>query len=375
MNGIYFDHAATTCLLDSARRAAEEAFEVYGNPSSVHSFGLAAKKIIDSARKTVASSLYCKPEEIIFTGGGSESNNQAIYGLAKLRARRSKRIITTDSEHPSVANPINSLEDSGFEIIRIGTRGGKLDIEALERELQFGAAFVSVMLVNNETGAIYDIPAVRRAIVKSGCDAPLHCDAVQGFLKTDMRAVTKNCDLVSISAHKIGGLKGVGALYCKQNIIRNLPPLIRGGGQEGGLRSGTENLVGIAAFAAACTEYPKYKEEIARVYSHTVSLLQNSNVGFKLNLPENRTETILSVSVSGVKSEVVLNLLNSSGICISAGSACSARKGHSGTLTAFGLEKSEVDGTVRISFGVGNTISEAEILVNKLEEAVTRLKK
>lgn len=375
MDQLYFDHAATTVVLESARRAAENAFDVYGNPSSVHSMGLSAKKIIDNARKTVASALYCKPDEIIFTGGGSESNNQAILGLAKLRARRSKRIITTDSEHPSVSNVMSFLEESGFEIVRISTKGGKLDICELENALSSGAAFVSVMLVNNETGAIYDIEAVKRAIDRSGSGALLHCDAVQGFLKVDMRNLAKNCDLISVSAHKIGGLKGVGALYCKQSIIKNLAPFIRGGGQENGLRSGTENVVGIAAFAAACEEFPKYKEDIARVSEYTRGLLEKSEVNFKLNLPEKKVDHILSVSIVGARSEVVLNLLNGYGICISAGSACSARKGHSTTLSAFGLQRNEIDGTVRISFGVGNTEKDAELLVLKLEEAAKRLGK
>ena len=375
MNQLYFDHAATTVVLENAKKAAIEAFEVYGNPSSVHSMGIAAKKIIDNARKTVANSLFCKPEEIIFTGCGSESNNQAILGMAKLRARRSKRVITTDSEHPSVANPIDSLEESGFEIVRISTKNGKLDIAELENELSKGAAFVSVMLVNNETGAIYDIEAVKRAIDKSGSGALLHCDAVQGYLKTDMRVISKYCDLASISAHKIGGMKGVGALYCKQTVIKNLAPFIRGGGQESGLRSGTENIVGVAAFAEAVNEFPKYKEEIKTVSEYTRELLEKSDCNFKLNLPESKVDHILSLSIVGAKSEVVLNLLNGYGICISAGSACSARKGHSGTLSAFGLQKNEIDGTVRISFGVGNTKKDAEALVEKLEEAAKRLVK
>ena len=172
-----------------------------------------------------------------------------------------------------------------------------------------------------------------------------------------------------------GGMKGVGALYCKQSIIKNLAPFIRGGGQENNLRSGTENVIGIAAFAAACEEFPKYKEEIKKVSDHTRTLLEKSDCNFKLNLPENKVDSILSVSIVGAKSEVVLNLLNGYGVCISAGSACSARKGHSGTLSAYGLQKNEIDGTVRISFGVGNTENEAEILVEKLEEAAKRLVK
>lgn len=375
MNYIYFDHAATTAMLPEAQTAAVNAFSVYGNPSSVHSVGIAAKKLIENSRKSIAVALNCKPEEIVFSGGGSESNNHAISGCAKLRVRRSKRIITSDSEHPSVALPIASLESDGWEVIRIGTKGGVLDIKALEAALKDGAAFVSIMLANNETGALYDIAAVRRAIDKSGCGALFHCDAVQGFLKTDMRVIAKNCDLASISAHKIGGLKGVGALYCKQAVARNLVPFIRGGGQENGLRSGTENVAGIASFGAACGEYPKFSAHISELYSYAVDKLKEADAGIKLNIPEKHIDTILSLSVPGARSEVILNALDLCGICISAGSACSARKGPSGTLAAFGLEKSEIEGTVRISFGADNTKEEVAFLVEKLAETAKKLVK
>ncbi len=374
MSVIYFDSAATAVPLECAVEAAKSAMSVYGNPSSLHSAGLSAKKIIDSARKSVANSLYCKPDEIIFTGGGSESNNQAIYGCAKLRVRRSKRIITSDSEHPSVSSPLSFLEENGWEIVRIGTRNGVLDISALENELKSGAAFVTIMLVNNETGAKYDIASVRKAIDKSGSGALFHCDAIQGFLKTsDAKEIAKNCDLASISAHKIGGLKGIGALYCKNGI--KLPPFIRGGGQENGLRSGTENVVGIASFGAACEAFKRESAHISALYNRLTELLSRSDVGFKLNIPENRVENILSVSVLGVKSEVMLNALSNLGICISAGSACSSRKGPSGALSAYGLTKEEIDGTVRISIGANNNMEEIEFLAEKLEETVKRLRR
>ena len=374
MGIIYFDSAATSVPLDCAVSAAVDAMAVIGNPSSVHKAGLNAKKIIDTARKSVASSLYCKPEEIIFTSGGSESNNQAIYGMAKLRARRSKRIITTDSEHPSINNPIINLAESGYEIIKIGTKNGVLDISALREALKDGAAFVTIMLVNNETGAKYDLSAVRREIDKSGCGALLHCDAVQGFLKTDNpREITKNCDLASVSAHKIGGIKGVGALFVKSGI--KIAPFICGGGQENGLRSGTENLSGIAAFGAACERFAAESAGIKELYDELVLRLSESEVGFKLNIPENHVNTILSVSIVGAKSEVILNALSAEDICVSAGSACSARKGQSTTLTAFGLTKEEVDGTVRISIGTHNTKEEIAFLVEKLTEAAKRLRR
>ncbi len=363
---LYFDSAATTAPCNQALEAAKEAISVFGNPSSVHSAGLAAKKLIDSARASVAASLYCKPEEIIFTGCGSESNNQALYGLAELRNRRSRRIITTESEHPSVSGPLALLEEKGFELIKIPTLGGVLDLEALETQLQKGAALVAIMLANNETGAKYDIAAVRKAIEKSGCGALFHCDAVQGYLKTaDRREIAKNCDTASLSAHKIGGLKGVGALYVKNGI--KLPPFIRGGGQENGLRSGTENVAGIAAFGGAAKAFTAEKlAHIESLYDHTRSLLEQQGDVLSLNIPEQHVKTILSVSLKGVRSEVMLNALSAEGICISAGSACSARKGPSGALTAFGLTKKEIEGTVRISFGAENTREECDLLVQRL---------
>ncbi len=374
MGMIYFDSAATSIPSEQAIEAAKRTFNIYGNPSSVHSAGIQAKRIIDEARRSVAAALYCTPEEVIFTGCGSESNNQAIFGAAKLRARRSKRIITTDSEHPSVSAPISALEADGYEIIRISTKNGKLDLIQLENELKSGAAFVSIMLANNETGAKYDIAAVRRLIDRSGCGALLHCDAVQGFLKTDNpREIAKNCDLASISAHKIGGLKGVGALYIKKGI--KLPAFIRGGGQESGFRSGTENVIGIAAFGEACKAFNnEIRAHITNTRNYLVSLLSKSEY-ISLHIPESHIDSIISVSVLGVRSEVMLNALNLHDICVSAGSACSARKGPSGALTAYGLSKEEIESTIRISIGAHNTMEECDFLAAKLEETAKVLKR
>ncbi len=369
---IYFDSAATTIPSERALEAAREALCVFGNPSSIHSAGVNAKKIIDNARKSVAKSLYVKDSEIIFTAGGSESNNTAIFGLAKLRARRSKRVITTDSEHPSVSAPLALLEENGWEIVKIPTRDGILDINALERELSAGAAFVTIMLANNETGAKYDIAAVRRAIDKSGSGALFHCDAVQGYLKTaDRRAIAKNCDLASISAHKIGGLKGVGALYIKSGV--RIPAFIRGGGQEGGLRSGTENIVGIASFGAAAEAFTtEALSHISELYNYLIGLL-SENEKIKLHIPTEHIDTVLLISVLGVKSEVMLNALNAEGICVSAGSACSARKGVTHAMSAFGLPKNELESAIRISIGSHNTKEDCEILVQKIKEIENRL--
>ncbi len=371
---IYFDSAATTHPSEGAVNAAKNAIEIYGNPSSVHSAGINAKKLLDNARKTVAKALSAKPEEIIFTSCGSESNNQAIFGLAKLRARRSKRIITSDSEHPSVSAPLSVLEEEGWEIVRVPTLGGKLDVDFLQAELSKGCAFVTIMLVNNETGAKYDICAVRKAIDKSGSGALFHCDAVQGFLKvSDKREIVKNCDVASVSAHKIGGFKGVGALYIKSGV--RLSPYIHGGGQEGGLRSGTENLVGISAFAGAVEAFDtNVTAHISELYNYTVNLLSGKDF-VKLHIPESHIDSILLISVPGVRSEVMLNALNALGICVSAGSACSARKGVTHAMASFGLSKEMLESAVRISFGAGNTIEDCVTLAEKLEETAKRLKR
>ncbi len=371
---IYFDSAATTIPSIAAINEAKNLIDIYGNPSSVHSEGINAKKVIDNARKTIAKALYAKPEEIIFTSCGSESNNTAIFGLAKLRARRSKRIITSDSEHPSVSAPLSALEEEGFEIIRIPTMGGKLDIEILEAELSKGAAFVAIMLANNETGALYDIPAVRRAIDKSGCGAYFHCDAVQGFLKTkDKKIISKNCDTASISAHKIGGFKGIGALYVKNGI--KMPAFIRGGGQEGGLRSGTENVLGISAFAAACESFDEnISAHISEIYTYLSGLLAE-NPDLTLHIPENHIDSILLVSVHGVRSEVMLNALNLKDICVSAGSACSARKGVTHAMAAYGMPKDMLESAIRISIGAHNTKEECHILAETIKDIQIRLKR
>ncbi len=371
---IYFDSAATTKPSDSAVSAAKNALEYYGNPSSLHRAGRDARNLIENARKSVAKALFCKPEEITFTSCGSESNSTALYSLCEMRKRRSNRIITTDCEHPSVSAVIDSLAKQGFEVIRIPTLGGVLDLDILETELKKGASFVAIMLVNNETGAKLDIPSVRRLIDRSGCGALLHCDAVQGFLKVDdAREIAKNCDTASISAHKIGGFKGVGALYAKKGV--RLTPFLLGGGQESGIRSGTENVIGISAFGAACESFDiATKNRISELRDYLIERLSQLD-GTVLNLPKCAIGSILSVQVRGVRSEVLLNALSSEGICISAGSACSAKKGPSGVLTAFGLTKEEIDCTVRISIGADNTKEECDILVETLDAVAKRLRR
>lgn len=368
----YFDSAATTKPCKTAMEAAIHAMEEYGNPSSTHYKGIAAKKIIDAARDQVATALGCNAEEFIFTASGSESNNQAIIGVARARRKRSDVIVSTNSEHPSVENTLKYLEDEGFHVIRISTQEGKIDLSELKTALSQKVAMVTMMCANNETGALYDITAIRKEIDSSNCGAVFHCDAVQGFLKTTNRSVlVKNCDLVSISAHKINALKGCGGLYIKKGI--HLPAYIMGGGQERGLRSGTENTPAIAAFGAACTEWTLCKDRIAyitelRDYAEQkIQELLGDRVC--IHKPPERICSILSFSLVGVKSEVTLNLLSGEGICISAGSACSSHKRDSRVLVNYGLSKQEIDSTLRISFNYTNHREEIDILVEALERA------
>lgn len=372
MHDIYFDSAATTKPCSAAIEAATEAAQEYGNPSSTHFKGMAARRVVENVRKQVALALGCNDDELIFTGSGSESNNQAIISAARARKRRSDVIVSTDSEHPSVEQTLKFLDNEGFKIIRLSTKGGKIDIDELKSAFAQKVALVSVMRVNNETGALYDIAAIRREIDNSGCGALFHCDAVQSFLKTSNRnELVKYCDLVSISAHKVNALKGCGALYIKKGIT--LSSYIMGGGQERGLRSGTENTPALAAFGAACVEWVKNKDRIGyitglRDYAEQ-KIIEIFGERAVVHKPFERICGILSLELKGVKSEVALNLFSNEGICISAGSACSSHKRESRVLTAYGLSKNEINSTIRISFSYINNREEIDLFVEVLKKS------
>ncbi|MBR5746315.1 MAG: cysteine desulfurase [Clostridia bacterium] len=377
MKEIYLDHAATTAALPEALAAYVKGIANCGNPSSLHSAGVRAKSALEAARAEVANAFGVTAKEIIFTSGGSESNNAAIRGAYKTHCRRGKRIILSAGEHPSVENPARALaEEYGAEIVFIPTRGGILDTDVLTEALSVPTALVCVMLANNESGAIYDIAAVRRAIDASGTGAHFHCDAVQGFLKCgEYRQIKDYCDTASVSAHKVGGVRGVGALYVKNGV--RLPPFILGGGQEGGLRSGTEDLPGICAFAEACKLHGGVKdEEIKALREAFIKTLSEECPFAVFHIPPKHVEPILSVSFPGVKSEVLLNAASAEGIYISAGSACSAaRKGASRVMEAYGLPNAELESAVRVSFGAGDTAEECVYAAKRLAENAKRLKR
>lgn len=368
---IYFDNAATTVPSQTAINAYTDALSLYGNPSSLHAAGIKAHGALESARKTLAALIGCRSEELYFTASGTEANNTAIFGLAALAARKSKRVVLTDSEHPSVTACVKTLEAAGAEVVYIPTRGGVLDLATLEKALSVPTALVCVMAVNNETGAVYDLKAVRTLVDGSGCGAFIHCDCVQGFMKrADMRALLKSADTAAFSAHKLHALRGTGALMVRGGI--RLKPYIHGGGQERGLRSGTENVAGAVAFAAAAEDYGAEKlARVAAVREHLVNRLAAAGrVGF--NVPPSHIDGILSISLYGIKSETALNCLSERGIYISASSACSARKGSSPVLAAYGLDRTALDSALRIGISPYNTEEEADILADALVSARER---
>lgn len=381
-NMIYLDNSATTKPSERVIAAMLRAAECYGNPSSVHCAGLESAALLRDSRAAVGDALGLRRSlghSIIFTASGSEANNLALRGTALAKKRRvSNRIITTDSEHPSVSETAAYLAGEGFEIVCIPTRGGELDMSVLERELDRGALMISLMLVNNETGALYDVEHAFRMARQKCPEIVTHCDAVQGFMHVPFTPQGLDADLLSISAHKIRGPKGVGALCVAPSVIkaRRLIPVIYGGGQEMGYRSGTENIIGIAGFAEACREGGEHRAEdskkIEELYRYATELLPTC--GVRLNLPARAAGHIISLTLPGIRSETMLHFLSERGICVSAGSACSAHShGPSKTLLAFGLSANNADHTLRVSLSAQNTREEIDSLAAALQDGIARL--
>ncbi len=356
--------------------------DIYGNPSSLHSAGLAAEKIISGARAEIFASLGvrgAKKENLIFTASGTEANNLALFGVAYAKKRRAKtKIITTDSEHPSILEPLRRLEEDGFVVVRIPTAGGKLDLDALAAAADSNVLMASFMLVNNETGAVYDVKRAFDMVKRASPDAVTHVDAVQGFMKVRSSPASLGAELVSISSHKIHGPKGVGALYIHPEIIKakRIVPITLGGGQESSFRSGTENTVGIAGFGEAARiareGFDAHTVHIRALRERLIEKLSGLEV--KLNLPEVAAPHVLSVTLPGIKSETMLHFLSGKGIYVSSGSACSSHsKGASPTLLSFGLTAAEADSTVRISLSRMNTDADVDALVYALGEGLETL--
>ncbi len=380
---IYLDNSATTRISEEAlSKYIEVSRECYGNPSSLHTMGFKAEKLLDAARDEVRASLGASGASVIFTSSGSEANNLAIFGraFAKERFRHGAKIITTAGEHASVSEPLARLAELGYEIAVIPTLGGELDMGVLEREMTKNVVLVTMMMVNNETGAIYDTASVSRLMHRAAPDALLHIDATQSYLKLPFTLTSVGADMMTISSHKIEGPKGVGALVLAQRLVtaKAITPITLGGGQESGYRSGTENVPAIAAFGeairlgrAALRERYAYLTELNE---YLLSQLKNNCTEVSVTLPSRKMPNIVNITLPKIKSETMLHHLSSFGVYVSSGSACSSNSRHtSSALTAFGRSADEADSSLRISLSHTNTREDIDELISALAVGITKL--
>ncbi|MCM1523583.1 MAG: cysteine desulfurase [Ruminococcus sp.] len=374
----YLDNAATTKPCEEAVNACLAAMTGnYGNPSSLHKYGLNAETAVDEARKAVAAALVCRPECIFFTSGATEANNTLILGAAENYGRRRKKIVISASEHPSVSASAEYLEKNGFEVVRVKPQsGGETDPDDFLSAVDYNTVLASCMLINNETGAINPVKKIFAQIKKSYPECITHCDAVQGFLKIPIKTADLGADLITVSGHKVHAPKGVGAMYIRKGV--RIAPRMLGGGQEAGMRSGTEAVPLISAFGAAVrVQLPV----IATAYSNAEELngrlrKKLSSMGYVTvnSKAEEQSPFILNFSVNGIKSEVMLHFLESRHIYVSAGSACSKGK-KSGVLTAMGLPDKIIDTSIRVSFSKMSSCGEIEALASALQEGYMTLAK
>ena len=384
MKDIYFDNSATTPLCEEAKARFLSTYEgCWGNPSSLHGFGNAAARVLNAARESVARALSVRDGQVVFTGSGSEANNLAILGraYAKERYRRGARIITTRGEHASVAAPLARLGSEGYEVVEIDTVGGVVNMEQFEAALTKNTILVTAMAVNNETGACYDIGAMARLTHRLCPEAIFHTDATQAFMKIPI-SPKDGPDLITVSAHKIEGPKGCGALWISPNVIKSkgLSPRILGGGQENGLRSGTENVAGCAAFGGACdyarVHFKEHTEKMEALRRYLIDRLQQDAAfsEVKINLPPRHAPHIVNLSMPSIKSETMLHFLSAEGIYVSSGSACSSHGRHgSPPLLAFGLTEREADCAIRVSFSHRNTEEEVDLFLLALAKGLSTL--
>ncbi len=376
MAEIYFDNSSTTRV---CREAAEKVMEVmteeYGNPSSLHTKGFRAEQEMSAARESVAQALGAEPGEITFTSGGTESNNIALFGAARARRKRGRRIVTTAIEHPSVLNTVARLEQEGFEVIRLQPDGaGKIAPEQFREAVTPDTILVSVMRVNNEVGSIQPVEAAADAIEAAKAPALLHVDAVQAFGKLRLRPRRMRADLMSVSGHKIHAPKGVGALYIRSGV--HIEPLTYGGGQERDMRPGTESVPLIAGLGAAVRALPEPEAELARMRELNGFLRRELSKipGVCFNSPDDALPYILNLSAGGVRAETMLHFLSEKGIYVSSGSACSKGR-ESYVLRAMGLPKDRIGSALRLSFSRFNTKEEAETFVRALKNGLASLVK
>ena len=370
---IYFDYAATTPVRPEAREALLRALDGFGNPSSRYGFGREAALRVKADRETVAAALGCAPGEVTFTSCGTEGDNWALRRGAERNRRRGRHIVTTAIEHAAVLETCKDLEGEGWEITRLKPdRGGRITPEQVRAALRPDTALVSMMLVNNETGAVLPVADCVKAVKAYDPAILFHCDGVQGFLKVPGPLARLGADLVAVSGHKLGAPKGIGALYVKKGV--RLRPLLTGGGQEDGLRSGTEATAQIAAFAAAVEAAGRDQtrlERTAAIKGYTLEQLKKAVPRVEV-ISAGDAPHICAISLPGYKSEVVVRVLGDRGICVSSGSACHRGK-PSHVFAAMGLPKPWLDGAVRLSFSPESTRAEADALVSALKDAADTL--
>ena len=369
----YFDYAATAPVRPQAASAVMEELELFGNPSSRYSWGREAAQRVEKHRSAVALALGCAADEVRFTSCGTEGDNWALRRGVELNRRRGRHIITTAVEHAAVLETCGDLESRGYEVTRLKPdRAGRIAVDDLRAALRPDTALVSMMLVNNETGVIFPVADCVKAVKSYDKSILFHCDAVQGFLKVPYAMASLGADLVTVSGHKIGAPKGVGALYVKRGV--RLRPLLTGGGQEDGLRSGTEATAQIAGFAAACRAVMEDRtrlERTAAIRDYTLARLKTAVPKLEV-ISAGDAPHICAVTLPGYKSEVVVRVLGDRGVCVSSGSACHRGK-PSHVFAAMRLPKPWLDGALRISFSPDSTREEADRLVSALAEAAGTL--
>ena len=369
---IYLDNSATTKPCPQAVEAMVNALtENWGNPSALYDFGIDAARLLRNARRQVAAAMGAEPDRVFFTSGGTEADNWAVTGTARRLGKRGKHIVTTAMEHHAILNCMQELEAQGFEVTYLKPdEMGRVTVEALRAALRKDTILVSVMMVNNEVGSVMPIAQMAKLTHRLCPDAIFHTDAVQGFLKIPFQAKTLGADLISISSHKVHGPKGTGALYISPRL-KSFPPLLLGGGQEGGYRSGTEGTPAIFGFAAACTaDMPTLREDIHWETGLSAALAEQLSQlpGVVVN-GAHEAPHILSISIPGVPTQNSINILQDSGICVSAGSACA--KGHrSHVLTAMGVDPEIIDCTFRVSLSRFTTREELAALVSTIKKDI-----
>lgn len=373
---VYLDNSATTRPCEAAINNISSALvSEWGNPSSLHDMGFKAQMLVDNTRKTVAATLKCREDEIYFAGSGTEGNNTAIFGAAYSRQKRGKRIITTSIEHPSVLEPFKKLENEGFEVIYLKPQeNGVISLEDLKNAINKNTILVSIMLVNNETGAIQPVKAAAQIIKEVGAPALLHCDGVQSFGKMPINLGDLGVDLFTASGHKIHGPKGIGVLYIKKGVT--IKPLIVGGGQEKNMRSGTESvplIYGLKGAVESLGNIPEKLKTQKELWNYAKETLLDTGL-ITINSADDVLPYILNVSVEGYRSETLLHFLEAQGVYVSSGSACAKGEG-SYVLREMGLARNRVDSALRISFCRDNTKEDVDALKAAIISATQKLRR